>query len=270
MILEIQSFQPYADFINEISADSNYSDPHFLYNENNLYDALEKKNQRAFVSMNEKTVTGLFVWLIIPEDNYVEMIIGFTKNGDAFSDMLAYIEKQYSGCRIDFVVNPYNQVICNKLKERGAIFEKEQQKMVQVKEVQLNITLHIELYSPDWQEHYCALHRKDTYWTAERVLAASDRFRVFIARIGEEIVGYLDITYCFEENEPYDLYVKREFAHRGYELALLVKAIEYNKPHKMMALIDIDASEEIEVYTAAGFERIEGNNCVFASYKAKK
>lgn len=268
MILEIESFEQYTDFISEISADSRYSDPHFSYDKNNLYGALKNKNQRAFVSMKEGQITGLFVWLIILEENYAEMMIGLTKDGDAFSDMLTYIEKQYAGCQMDFVVNPHHKEICNKLKEKGALFEAEQQKMVQVNDVQFSMSSHIELYSPEWEKQYCALHRKDTYWTAEKVLAASERFRVFIARIGQEIVGYLDITYCFEENEPYDLYVKPEFAHQGYELALLVKAIEYNKPHQMMALIDIDASEEIEVYVAAGFKKVEDQNSVFASYRS--
>ena len=47
------------------------------------------------------------------------------------------------------------------------------------------------------------------------------------------------------------------------------KAIELNKPHQMMVVVDVDAKAEIELYTAAGFNRMEGQNSITASYQAK-
>ena len=111
------------------------------------------------------------------------------------------------------------------------------------------------------------MHRIDTYWTADRVLAAQDRFRVLLVIKDQQVQGYLDVTYCFDQNEPYDLFVKPELAHQGYELALLAKAIELNKPREMMALLDVDASEEIEIFSAAGFEKVEGGNSMHAAYR---
>ena len=39
----------------------------------------------------------------------------------------------------------------------------------------------IELFSEKWTRQYCELHNKETYWTAERVLADRDNFRVLLA-----------------------------------------------------------------------------------------
>nr|WP_315104601.1 hypothetical protein [uncultured Catonella sp.] len=58
-----------------------------------------------------------------------------------------------------------------------------------------------------------------------------------------------------------------EYRYQGYELALLVKAIELNRPHQMMVLVDVDALENIEIYTSAGFKKEEGQNSIYATYR---
>lgn len=79
----------------------------------------------------------------------------------------------------------------------------------------------------------------------------------------------MDVQYCYEINEIYDLFIRPEASQQGYELALLEKAIELNKPHQMMVVVDVDAKAEIELYTAAGFNRMEGQNSITASYQSK-
>ena len=128
-------------------------------------------------------------------------------------------------------------------------------------------TSEIELYAEKWKEQYCGLHRTETYWTAERVLSAKDRFRVLLVIKDGKVQGYLDVTYSFEKNEPYDIFMKPEYRYQGYELALLVKAIELNRPHQMMVLVDVDALEDIEIYISAGFKKAEGQNSIYATYR---
>lgn len=270
MILEIHSFEEYADFINEISADPRYSDPHFIYNESNLYDALKKKGQRAFVSLKDEKVAGLFVWLILPDERFMEMIIGLSKEETAYAEMLAYLEERYPGYQMDFVLNPKNDVLRHLLRSKNASFAAEQQKMVWVKEAQTVSNRQIVAYSPECKEQYCSIHTTDVYYTAEKVLAARDKFRVLLAIEDDRVIGYLDVTYCYEENEPYVLYVKPEYARMGYEQALLAAAIELNKPHGMMVLVDVDAPDEIEIFRAAGFEAVEGQNSIYATYKCQR
>ena len=95
--------------------------------------------------------------------------------------MLAYMEKNYCGYQMDLVFNPQNTAISRPLKLKGAIFDPEQQKMILIGPVPNVSTNHIELLSDKWTKQYCDLHSTDTYWTAERILLAQDKFRVLLA-----------------------------------------------------------------------------------------
>ena len=264
MIKEIHSFEKYEDFINELAGHPLYSDPHFAYDRNNLYRSLTDKDEKAFEVSENGSTTGLFVWLILPHDRYIEMIIGFTGVEEAFTEMLSYMERTYSGYDMDFVFNPQNAAIADVLKVKGAVFDPEQQKMILIGQTPDVSTSHIELLSEKRTKQYCDLHQTDTYWTAERILSAQDRFRVLLAVKDGQVQGYLDVQCCHDINEIYALFVKPEAEKQGYELALLVKAIELNRPHQMMAVVDTDAKKEIELYTAAGFSRMDGQNSITA------
>ena len=266
-ILEIRSFEEYSDFISELADNLLYYDPHFVYDKGNLYGALKRKDEFSFAVLENGVIKGIFAWLIIPNENYIELLIGFTKSKKAFIEMLLYMESRYQDYKADFVINPKNSALCQPLKEKGAVFDSEQQKMVHTGVVPNVDTSGIELYAKKWKEQYCGLHRTETYGTAERVLSAKDRFRVLLVIKGGQVQGYLDVTYSFEKNEPYDIFVKPEYRYQGYELALLVKAIELNRPNQMMVLVDVDALEDIEIYTSAGFKKVEGQNSIYATYR---
>ena len=264
MIQEIHSFDEYEDFIGELARHPLYSDPHFTYSKENLYRSLRSKDKYVFAVLENGIIEGLFVWLVLPDDRYIEMIIGFTKKEEAFTEMLSYMERNYYGYSMDFVFNPLNAAISRPLKMKGAIFDSEQQKMILTGPTPNVSTSQIELLSEKWAKQYCNLHSTDTYWTAERILAAQDKFRVLLAIKDGQIQGYLDVQSCFDINEIYALFMKPEAAQQGYELALLVKAIELNRPNQMMVVVDVNAKAEIELYTAAGFNRMEGQNSIAA------
>ncbi|MCI7157340.1 MAG: GNAT family N-acetyltransferase [Solobacterium sp.] len=116
-------------------------------------------------------------------------------------------------------------------------------------------------------KQYCDLHSTDTYWTAQRIISALDKFRVFLVVKDGKVLGYLDVQNCYDTNEIFALYIKPEASSRGYELSLLTKAIELNKPNQMMVVVDVDNKEEVELYTAAGFTKLEGQNSVTAYIK---
>lgn len=80
------------------------------------------------------------------------------------------------------------------------------------------------------------------------------------------IVGYLDVTYCFEENEPYALWIREEYKNTDCGQALLREALGQNQPLGMMVLVDTDAFDEIRIYEATGFEKAEGQNIMYAIY----
>ena len=68
MIQQIYSFDLYEGFIKRFSGNSVFADPHFEFDNGNLYNALEKDNRKAYVVAEGESVNGLFVWMILPDE----------------------------------------------------------------------------------------------------------------------------------------------------------------------------------------------------------
>ena len=103
MIVTIDSFEKYRAFIQDISRDPLFCDPHFTYDPDNLYGSLHRKDESAFAVVADGTVQGLFVWLILPDRRYMEMLIGLTRSEAAFSEMLSHLAESYPGYQADLV-----------------------------------------------------------------------------------------------------------------------------------------------------------------------
>ena len=58
MIQEIYSFDEYEGFINELNEYPQYSDPHFIYDKNNLYCSLKSTDKHAFVVLENGICKG--------------------------------------------------------------------------------------------------------------------------------------------------------------------------------------------------------------------
>ncbi len=268
MIKEVYSFDLYEEFINDYSGNSIFADPHFEFDTSNLYSSLNKDNRKAYIVAEGEKVNGLFVWMILPNEKYIEMLIGLSKEESSIREMLAFIETEYKGYQLDFVINPQHYLFCNLLQSKNAKFEEEQQWMAWEKEIDNQYQHEIVLLTQKYEVQYINKHNKNTYWTAEKVIDAKDRFRVFVAIHEEKVVGYIDVTYCYGKNEPYDLWVDNEFQDKGYEQALLQAAIKMNKPNEMMVLVDINNFDEIEMLKSIGFVPVIGTNSVYATYKS--
>ena len=94
MIKEIYSFDLYEDFIKGFSGDAVFADPHFEFDNNNLYNSLRSYDKKAYIVEEREKVNGLFVWLIIPNEKYIEMLIGLSKEESSIREMLAFIENE--------------------------------------------------------------------------------------------------------------------------------------------------------------------------------
>ncbi len=247
------------DFVHEINRDKSFCEP-MLSNskqmQSNLLDAPKKANNRIFGVFDGEEIIGLFVFLVLEQESYIEMIVGLSRCEHAYHEVMSYLKRTYKGCQADFVYNPGNNLLHEILQEEHAKFYPEQQKMV-LKNLHEHVSGHqIELYHPKYKEQYVALHGTSGYWTAEKVLEAMDRFRVILGIEDGEVVGYLDVTYKYEENEPYDLYVKEKYRRQGYGKAMLAKAIAMNQPKDMMVLVDADELAAIGLYKSMGFEKV--------------
>ena len=268
MIKEIYSFDLYEDFIKGFSGDPVFADPHFEFDNSNLYNSLEKNNRRAYIVLEDEKINGLFVWLILPHEKYIEMLIGLSKEESAIREMLTFVENEYKGYQFDFVINPRHNLFCKLLHSKNVKFDDEQQWMTLEKEIDNQYHHDIVLLTQEYENQYIDKHNKNTYWTAEKVIEAKDKFRVFLAIYEEKVVGYIDVTYCYDKNEPYDIWVDKDFQNKGYEQALLQAAIKLNKPNQMMVLVDINNFDEIEMFQSVGFVPVIGTNSIYTTYKS--
>lgn len=267
MVRILSDVAPYMDFITRINNDPDFSDPMLRTPEEiqgNLLRAAARRDHHAFGIFDGEVLTGLFFFLILPEENYLEMLAGLSKSSSAYEEMWAWLAREYAGCLIDFVYNPNNTILHAVLAAHRAEFEREQQKMRWKREIPCHSIHQIRQYAPKYEEGYRAIHTTGGYWTAEKVIAAPDRFRILLALDRDTVVGYLDVTYTFAENEPFDLFVLPDHRRKGYAKALLAEAIARNKPRQMALLVYVDNVPAIALYESLGFEKVPGENSITA------
>ena len=267
-VKKINSFDECERFVRSFRADNPFSDPMLSNDEqmtNNLIKAIGKKENHSVIGIfkNSKMV-GLFSFLVLADEQYIEMLVGLSDDETAYKVMFSYLKEQFATYNADFVFNPNNYLLYNALKQNSAEFDVEQQKMI-YNNSYLNIdTTGIELLTQPHISSYLKMHNADMYWTGDKVIEATDRFRTFIAIENDTVVGYLDVTYCFDENEPYDLFVKVDYRRKGYGKKLLAKALEMNKPKGMALFVDIDNEPAICLYQSVGFVKVDNQNSLVA------
>lgn len=273
MIRKLKTIEPYGDFIRDLSADPDFSEPMLATEEeveHNLLRALEKENDHVLGVFDESgALQGLFVFLIIEEEAYIEMIVGLSREASVYEEIADWLEGDFPGFQADFVFNPRNRLLRELLTRKGAFFDPEQMKMVYSGTSPKVDTAGTEPLSDAYREQYFALHRKDLYWTGEKVAERPDRFSVFIAADNGRLAGYIDVTNCYEENEPYDLYVDEAFRRRGWGRKLLARALEENRPKDMMLLVNVDNPGAIALYESMGFVRVEGGGSQTVNWKIR-
>ena len=270
MIKCVTTVCEYDGFINSFFDDSEFSDPHLtarIEAGENLEDMLAKNDHHCFVTENSDGINGLFILLIIPEEKYLEMLIGITRDERAVEELLSFTAKNYPGYEADFVFNPRNRLIKDGLANQGADFDKEQLKMIYTHKMPECETTCVELLSEEYSDQYIDMHSKDVYWTGEKVIKATDRFKTFVAIEDGIVTGYIDVTHCFAENEPYDVLVKEGYRRKGYGRQLLAKALKENEPKEMMLLVDFDNTPAINMYESMGFVKKEIGNLLTAYWK---
>ena len=256
MIQELTTFEPYWDFINGINRDPSFAEPMLQTKEQiacNLTEALTSPDQVPLGVFSDGEMTGLFVFLVIEDEQYIEMDVGLSRSPAAYEEIVDWLQAHYPGYQVDFVFNPKNIVILDMLRRRGATVDPEQFKMVLTEDPPAVDTTGIEPLSPKYEAQYIALHATDLYWTGEKIVKALDTFRVFLAVDGGTVVGYIDMTKNNEENGPSDFLVREDFRRKGWGKKLLYKAIEENRPKDMTLIVDVGNDPAIALYRSMGF-----------------
>lgn len=270
-IRPIKSYEQCGAFVDGFWGDPIFSDPMLPIPEeilSKIIKPIEQTDQHSVLGVyRESELIGLFTFLILKDEKYIEMLVGLSRDVDAYSEILRYLELNYPDYSADFVFNPNNDLLRAMLTRKGAEFETEQQKMVLKATPPQVDTTGIELLSEPYRQQYFAIHNQDMYWTGEKVAAAADQFRTFLAIEGGKVVGYLDVTHCFQENEPFDLLVLDSHRRKGWGRKLLAKALEMNRPKKMMLLVEKGNAPAIRLYESMGFEKVKSQNSLTASWK---
>ncbi len=269
---KIQSQSTYQSFADGFLTDPIFSDPMLISEEQlhtNLLNALQKpETHLVFAFYRANDLVGLFAFLVLQEEKYAEMLVGLSRDLQVYREMFSYLENHFPGYDVDFVLNPGNHLLRSLLTERNARYEAEDQKMIFSGHVPKSATTTgVELFSKRYAQQYFDIHNKDMYWTGEKVAAAPERFRTLLAIENGQVVGYIDVTHCFEENEPFDLFVLPKFRGKGYGKRLLTKALQMNELKGMMLLVAVDNIPAIRLYESVGFIKADGPNYLTAHWK---
>ncbi len=258
------------NFAADFAHDSRFSDP-MLANEaqleRNLLSPLAHPERfSVFGVYRGKILVGLFSFLVLREENYLEMLVGLSREAAAYTLMLQHLREKFAGFSADFVFNPQNEPLSAALRAAGAEFELPQRKLVATKPIFRHENRRIVPLDTENSAQYLAIHNKDMYWTGERVAAAQDRFRTLLAYSVETVVGYLDVTRGDAENEVYDLFVLPNYRKMGYGRALMERALELNHPNGMMLLVDTDNAPALRLFASLGFRAAENGESVTAHW----
>lgn len=211
------------------------------------------------------TLIGVFSFLVIPDENYAEMLMGLSRSQEADAQMMAYLKDHFSGYECFFVYHPKNHILHQQMQKYAARFDTEQVKMDLKKDREYTLSDCVVPYSDDYRAGYTAIHEEEgNYWKAEKVLSRPDRFHVFLALDKGKVAGYIDMEHSSDVNEPFGLFVCPEYRRRGYGRALLEAAIASNQPKGMMLHVDVDNVPAINLYSSMGFEPDELGSSIVA------
>ena len=184
MLKELSSVQAYLPFIHAMLAAPDFRDPMLATPaqlHQHLLDAHEDPAKRLFGTFDGGMLTGLFSVLVLPEEGYLQLLAGLSRQAAAYDALLSHLQAAYPGYQADFVYSPQGRLLHTALAARHAAFDPEQQKMVLRSPPPYVPDSRVQLYTPAFRAQYLALHDDDRYWTGERVLAAQDTFRVLLA-----------------------------------------------------------------------------------------
>ena len=271
MIAVIRTVEEISHFVSGFLKDVTFSDP--------MLRSVEQfdRNVAAAVSDPERycvigvysggMLTGVFSFLISAAETYLEMLAGLSREGKAYEEMLDYLKQRFPFYEGDFVYNPRNYLIQRALEARGAAFDPEQLRLLwkEGSTPAPDDGCTVVPYEDKYRADYFALHQDEgRYWTAEKVAAAADRFHIFLALRRGRVVGYIDVTYSYAENEPYDLFVCKEERQKGYGKALLEKALAANGSRGMAALVERDNIPAVRLFQSMGFVIDQSGGSVLA------
>jgi hypothetical protein len=215
------------------------------------------------VSYDDNNISAVSCFTVEKKDKYLECIGGFFDCYADFKGVLEKLKTYYMGFVLDFVIRPVNVLLEKWLRENGGIFdEKEYCYRIEKHNFILNEPPNVNVIELDNKEtdyirQYYEMHNdNERYWTAARVIAASDIFNIFGLIENNELVGYVDIACRADPAEIYDLKIINTDNYPVYcEYLLciaLIKMFSIENGKSVIVLIPESNTKDIEIYTKIG------------------
>ena len=119
----ILSFDECEEFVRSFCVENPFSDPK-LSNAREIMDdlrtALEKKENHVVIGIcKDQKMVGLFSFLVLRDERYLEMLIGLSGDKKAYNVMLAYLKEHFAAYNADIVFNPNNHLLYDCLEEKA-------------------------------------------------------------------------------------------------------------------------------------------------------
>ena len=242
---------------------------HSAQNGQDLPKLFDEPDRIGFAAIDGAAIAGFCVFRLYKDETMLEMSEWLSQSEAASREMLDCLQVRYPAWQAEFTLHPREYALAPLLSEFGATVYTEQQNMQLARTPASVGTDGIEPLSEPYLAAYLALHENDpeAYWDGETVAARPETFRVLLAIHDGRVVGYIDVTRCFETNNITDLYVDETERRNGWGSRLLQAAIEQNRPHGLTLQVDLDNTAAIRLYEKMGFDAIPGRNSIDAIWK---
>lgn len=234
----------------------------FTRMDNHPYDKL-------LISTDGINLSGVLALTIEPEASYLEATGGVfaANNYKAIAiEFFNYIKEAYRGYQFDAAYPIENKQAINFMETIGAKLLDYDYEMKTNKDKykykKISETYEIIELSENYYQNFVNVHDKycpNVYWTGNRLLDALDKFDIFIALEKEEVVGSIVISKFNKEfREIYLMAVAEDKRYKGYEIALVNKAVDnafINGAKEIIVMVASDNIDEINLFMKLGFEK---------------
>jgi hypothetical protein len=230
---------------------------------NRILDKNHYPDDFILVSYDDKNISAVACFTVEKEDKYLECIGGFF---DCYIDFITVLEKlktDYKSFMLDFVIRPENVLLQKWLHKKGAIFDEteycyriKKHNFILNEPSNLNV---IELHDErsDYIQQYTQIHDdNERYWTATRVIAAPDIFKIFGLIENNKLIGYVDISCKADPAEIYDLKITNKDNYNEYCRYLLrtalTKLFDLENIKSLIVLAGESNTKDTEIYSEIG------------------
>lgn len=268
MLQILQKDEGLFSFVKHMQRNERFKSPMLLSDaqyRSNLINALLNPDDLVLGCFDQSgSLTGVFSFYIEPAEKYIECLVSLSQKETDYTEVLSYLSKTYQGYCLDCICNPQNVCLLDTLLISGAKLDAEQLKMRITGHTTYNTDSRAIELTSEFESTYRKLHTKDTYWSAEKVLNASNIFQVYTFIQENKAVGYIDVAFCKTFYELYDWYVIPEYRNHGFGTALLQKVIA-DRPLKQVELMtEKNNYTALRICEKLGFRAVRGANSITA------